>query len=81
MKKVVYEIYSPEGYAIRSYSNRKQAKAFIEGLNFNIPSWHYDELYRMGTKVINIGTEVEAVSRRLAGTADIMPLGNLRKVH
>ena len=53
MKKVVYEIYSPEGYVIRSYSDRKQAKAFVEGLNFNTPSWHYDKLYRIGAKVVD----------------------------
>ena len=52
-KKVVYRIYHPLGWVVRTYNNRKQAKAFAEGLNFNIPSWHYDELYRISAEVTN----------------------------
>ena len=51
MKKVVYKIYDPKGNVVRTYSDRKQAKAFIEGINFNIPSWHYDKLYKMRAEV------------------------------
>lgn len=50
-KKVVYTIYSPAGWAVRTYDNRKQAYAFLEGLNWHIPEWHYDELYKMRAEV------------------------------
>lgn len=53
-KKVVYRIYSPKGWIVRTYSNRKQAKAFIEGLNWNIPEWHYDELYKISAEITDI---------------------------
>ena len=53
-KKVVYRIYHPKGWVIRTYSSLKQAKAFIDGLNWNIPSWHYDELYKMAAEIADI---------------------------
>ena len=53
-EKVVYRIYHPKGWVVRTYSTNKQAKAFIEGINFNIPSWHYDELYKMRAEIANI---------------------------
>ena len=28
------------------------AKAFLDGINFNIPSWHYNELYKMAAEVV-----------------------------
>lgn len=50
-KKIIYHVYSPEGWIVRTCTNRKEVKAFIEGLNFNIPSWHYDKLYKMQAEV------------------------------
>lgn len=52
-KKVVYRIYHPKGWVVRTYDNRKQVKAFAEGLNFNIPSYYYDELYKISAEVTN----------------------------
>ena len=52
-KKIVYHVYSPEGWIVRTYSDRKQAKAFLNGINWNIPKWHYDELYKMGAEVVD----------------------------
>ena len=52
-KKVVYAIYSPAGWTIRTYDNRKQAYAFLEGLNWYIPEWHYDELYKIQAIVVD----------------------------
>ena len=46
-KKIIYHVYSPEGWIVRTCTNRKEAKAFANGLNWNIPSWHYNELYKI----------------------------------
>jgi hypothetical protein len=54
-KKVVYRIYAPRGYIVRTYPDRKQAKAFLDGINWFIPSWHYDELYKMRAEVTENG--------------------------
>ena len=53
MKKVVYKIYAPAGYTVRTYSDRKQAKAFLDGINWFIPEWHYNELYKMAAIVVD----------------------------
>lgn len=52
MKKVVYNIYAPEGYVVRTYSDRKQAKAFLDGINWFIPEWHYDEIYKIAATIV-----------------------------
>lgn len=51
--KVIYEIFDPSGKTIASFDTRKKAKAFITKKNENVPSWHYDELHKMGAKVVN----------------------------
>lgn len=53
MTKIAYEVYSPEGYRIKTFYDRKEMKGFLEGINFNIPSWHYDELYKYRSIVIH----------------------------
>ena len=53
MKRVVYRIYNPQGIHIMTYASRHQAKACLEELNRNIPSWHYDELCKYQTHVVN----------------------------
>lgn len=53
MKKVVYQIYSPAGWVVRTYTDRKQAKAFLDGINWHTPEWHYDELYKMAAIVVD----------------------------
>lgn len=54
-KKVVYRIYHPKGWVVRTCSTNKQAKAFLEGINFDTPSWHYDELYKMRAEITENG--------------------------
>lgn len=50
--KVIYEVFDPSGQIIASFTDRKEAKEFIEKKNANVPSWHYDELHKMGAKVV-----------------------------
>lgn len=52
-KKVVYIIYAPAGYPVRVYDNRKEAKAFQEGVNWLTPEWEHDRLYKIQAKVID----------------------------
>ena len=52
VKAIVYKVYSPDGVFVRAYDNRDMAKAFLDGINFNIPSWHYNELYKMAAEVV-----------------------------
>lgn len=53
-KKVVYRVYAPDGFVVRTYSNRAQAKAFVDGLNWFIPEWHYDEIYKIAAEVTSV---------------------------
>lgn len=50
--KVIYEIFDPSGEIIASFDSRKEAKEFINMKNADVPSWHYDELHKMGAKVV-----------------------------
>ena len=52
--RVVYKVYSPEGIVVRIYSTRRLAQAFIDGLNYNTPSWQYDKLYKRCADVVHI---------------------------
>ena len=45
-KHVVYVVYHPDGFPYAEFTDRKQAKKFLEEKNSNIPSWHYDELWK-----------------------------------
>ena len=81
MKHVVYKVYNPEGKCVRIFSDRTSAKQYIDKKNRNVPSWHYDELYKMQAAIMKHqywGVKYSYANRRLAGTADIMPLGKLR---
>lgn len=49
--QVVYIVYRPDGSMYDEFSTREQAKKFIETKNHDIPSWHYDELWKMGAAV------------------------------
>lgn len=48
---VVYKVYNPEGEHVKTFFNRKSAKAYIDLKNKDVPSWHYDELYKMACEV------------------------------
>lgn len=58
MTRVVYKVYHPAGYCIKTFDNRKQVRSFVEEINFNIPSWHYDELYKYRAVVIHDEDEI-----------------------
>lgn len=57
MKKKIYVICSPEGRHIKTYDKQKEAYAFLAGINWNIPEWHYDKLYKISVKTMDIVQE------------------------
>ena len=52
MKHVVYKVYNPEGKCVRIFPDRIPAKQYIDKKNRNVPSWHYDELYKMRAAIM-----------------------------
>ena len=48
---IVYKVYNPQGEHVKTFFNRKSAKAYVDLKNRNVPSWHYDELYKMACAV------------------------------
>jgi len=51
--RIAYKVFDPEGNHIKTFYDRKELKAFLEGINWHIPSWHYDELYKYQSFVIH----------------------------
>ena len=51
-KRVIYSVYKPNGTYYTSFNTRRKAKKFIEEKNSKIPSWHYDELWKMRTEIV-----------------------------
>lgn len=54
MKKryVIYVVYHPYGYSIAKFNTRKEAKTFLDEKNAHVPSWHYEDLYKMKSIVM-----------------------------
>lgn len=53
MKTVVYEVFDPSGKKQATFANRKDAKEYVNRKNQDTPSWHYDELWKIGASVVN----------------------------
>ena len=54
MKKVVWNIYSPDGDHILTCFSRQESKKQIDDLNKDINAWDYHELYKYMAVVINV---------------------------
>lgn len=50
-RRVFWTVYSPDGVPIRTFVSRIEARKFLNKINAGIPSWHYDELYKLAAEV------------------------------
>ena len=51
MRKIIWLVYAPNknnSIVVAAFTKRRDAKKYITKLNQDIPSWHYNELYKIG---------------------------------
>ena len=50
---IAYKIFNPNGEWIASSNSRANVKHTLKALNQDVPSWHYDELYKQSAYIVD----------------------------